>query len=296
MDNVEGMNTDPAVEAEADQNQPDVTTEGDNTPSFLDTLPEKYRADKSFTNIKSIDELCEQFSNSQSLIGKKAIGVPEANAPQEAWDEYFNKLRPESFEKYELPEIEESEGFSTEELAIIKATISDEQKDFVKKMFHEAGLTQKQAEILNTKYNSFILSTYKDQLLAAQNQGALEDKKYDEMVTNLFGQNKDKALSVAHSLIGKYFPEEHKQTLLDTKSEFVVGLVKMLNDIHTTHISEDAVVTTASDQKVTGGSVDLKSEFGKLVTQLESTRQGTKEYDELLARKADLARRMASAS
>ena len=93
-------------------------------PAFA--VPERYAETKWANNLKSNDDLWDQFAGAQSMIGKKVI--PASDAPDEEWKDYFDNIRPENADAYEL---QGREGVE----------LDDSFEADVRQIFHEEGLT-----------------------------------------------------------------------------------------------------------------------------------------------------------
>lgn len=154
-------------------------------PTSLDFIPEAYRQDPSFAKYKSQDEFFKGFQNLQKLVGQKQVveglKVPGDNATPEELNDFYLKLgRPESMDKYALPEdVKFHEGIDTE---AEKKTISE--------IAFELGLSNKQAAGLMKKYaektnESFI------------KEEARIKETFDQAVVSAFGNDFQSGLGLA---------------------------------------------------------------------------------------------------
>jgi hypothetical protein len=141
------------------------------------SVPETYKDAGWAQNIKSHDDLWGQFANAQTLIGKRPAGIPAADAPDAEWDKFYNVMRPESPDKYSLPEIE----------GIPEGLDIGSYKTQAMNLFHEAGLNQKQAEKLWKSYIGSELESSKGQKEQSQQKQAELDKEFDALAGKLWG-------------------------------------------------------------------------------------------------------------
>lgn len=196
-------------------NQDNVNT---NTPSFQDMIPEAYKGKEYLQNVTSFDSLLDQYENAQKLIGKKSI--PTTESSDEEWNEFYNKLRPETADKYEF-------------------TLQDgqeENKEFtskIKEIFHEAGLSSKQAKLIQEKYDGLLKEM-------GPNQEEL-DKEFDDLSKKVFGTRQDEAIKVSKGLLDKYAPEEMKPFISELGNKELVILSSVLDKISSKFISEDKI-------------------------------------------------------
>lgn len=110
------------------------TTATNITPVQSFTIPDEYKDKAWAKNIKSEQDLYKSYDNAQSLIGKKTIGLPDWNDDKQVED-YYNKIRPES---YELDGVDESEKGAYSEL------------------FKKSGLSQKQVNTILSEFKGIV--------------------------------------------------------------------------------------------------------------------------------------------
>lgn len=106
-------------------------------PPFIETLPQELRAEPSLKTVPDVATLAKNYVNAQKLIGTKRMPVPDANWTEQQWSELYNMLgRPETPDKYPVPEIKLEEGLQFDE----------KKMETVKQHFHKLGLSDKQAK------------------------------------------------------------------------------------------------------------------------------------------------------
>lgn len=120
---------------------------------------------------KDPGQLAESYVNLEKLMGvpkDRLLKLPENDADVEGFNQVYNRLgRPEKPDNYKIPMPEKG---GDPKLA-----------EFAKTMFHEAGLTQKQAEKVGAKWNEYnagIAKTNGEAHLAKvqQEEGALKSE------------------------------------------------------------------------------------------------------------------------
>jgi hypothetical protein len=209
-------------------------------PEFVEKIPEEYRAKPYMEGINSFEDLMKQFDNAQSLIGKRPYELPHENSPQEKWDEFYNKLgRPESPDKYEFKNPELPEGVAVDENV----------DQNIKSIFHEAGLTNEQANAVRNKY---LESVAKQQ----QEQEAQLDQEFDKLGDQVFGDRKDEALESAKGMIAEYIPENMKDAFQNLDNKSLMILAGVLDGVKRDYGAEDTMagesrgpVMSAEDRK-----------------------------------------------
>jgi hypothetical protein len=163
-------------------------------------IPQPY-ADRGWAEkIKSHDDLFKAYDNAQSLLGKRPAGIPDPNAPDEEWEKFYNVLRPESPEKYALGDVENlPEGMDVAPY-----------KQQAMKMFHEAGLNQKQAEKLWKSYVGSEVAAVSKMSEQHKAKQAELDKEFDGLTQKLFGDQYETVSKQAQDFIRQALPDELK--------------------------------------------------------------------------------------
>ena len=120
--------------------------------SWRDALPDDLKSNPIFDKYDSSDDGLRALVNAQDLIGKKGLIQPDENSSKDEWDNFYKDLgRPESAEKYTLPEIE---GMPEE------MPIDDNLTNDFKAWAHEAGLNQNQVNLVYGKYQQSMISVF----------------------------------------------------------------------------------------------------------------------------------------
>jgi hypothetical protein len=122
------------------------TTTAPALAAFAEQLPEDIRGEAAFRDIKDLGSLAKGYLHAQRMIGRDpstVLALPGAD-DAEGWNGVFAKLgRPESPDKYALPEVKLPDGVAIDEGL---------KKGFLDKA-HAAGLSDKQAGALYAWYN-----------------------------------------------------------------------------------------------------------------------------------------------
>jgi len=117
------------------------------TTSWREVLPPDLRDNPSLKSINDIPSLAKSYVHAQSLVGAEKVVMPKETAGQEEWDNFFNKLgRPSKPEDYKLGK---PENFPDQ-------LFDKEMNEHMLKVFHESGLTSRQAKTLYGKYMDYV--------------------------------------------------------------------------------------------------------------------------------------------
>jgi hypothetical protein len=119
----------------------------DSSKPFGDQLPEQYRADASFRDIKNFDGLLSQFVNQKKMLGDRGSYVALPKDGDEAGaNEFYSKLgRPEAWDKYEIGKRADGSDYSDVDKAFHKELLPT---------LHKAGLTQKQLDAIRPAWDA----------------------------------------------------------------------------------------------------------------------------------------------
>lgn len=161
-------------------------------------FPAEYEGLVKSKNWDSPLKALESYRNLEKHLGvpsDRLLKLPLPTDGKEAWEPIYKALgKPESPDKYQIPELKLGEGI----------TIDTAKLDAVKKVMHETGITQKQAESLIKWYGSDLtqqVEAYKNQQTAAKQAGEAELKK-------AWGDKFEPELDTARAVIRKFGNEE----------------------------------------------------------------------------------------
>ena len=115
-------------------------------------LPEDIRSEPSLKDIKDLTGLAKGYVHAQKLVGmdrSKLLAVPGEDAPEDAWNEFYDKIgRPKAPTDYRLPveEVKFENGVQRSEAA----------EKWLQETAHKYGLTPKQAAGMYKDYMGFV--------------------------------------------------------------------------------------------------------------------------------------------
>ena len=167
-------------------------------PSFLQTLPEDIRSDPSLATFKDAGTLAKSYVNAQKLIGTKRISAPQDGWGDQQWNEFYGAIgRPESGDKYEMPNIPLEEGLKLDEAL---------QKN-VRTELHKAGLTGKQFQAAVGLYLNHLNGQVTSAKMAADGAAATAI----QTLKGEWGDKYDANIDIARSVLKSYGDEEMQQ-------------------------------------------------------------------------------------
>jgi hypothetical protein len=221
----------------ATTSEPGTTTTTTTTQPDSFAHPEGFKDKSYLKGVDSQEKLYTLLDNSQKLIGKRPAGIPQDTATPEEWDKFYASLgRPETAEKYEFAEVELPEGMEK----------NVEMEAVCKSKMHELGLSQKQAQGLQSWFDAYVAEQYTAQAQAKETQ----EQEFNELVNSSFGAEKDAILANAKALLSENIPKGFENHVDNLPNESLIILAGVLNNVKKKYIDED---------KVPGGTADANS-------------------------------------
>lgn len=113
------------------------STATEETPSWVDVLPDEAKQDPNITKFKTPDEFYKSYKNQTELVGRKGVILPKEGAQPEEMDKFYNALgRPEKPEGYKFEPIKDLDP---------SLQWTGESDAGLAKVLFDRGLTQRQA-------------------------------------------------------------------------------------------------------------------------------------------------------
>ena len=187
----------------SDNNNPlpiDIQNPPTTDPDFK--IPDEYKEAKWTAKIKSNADLFKAYDSVQKFIGKKTVGVPNADSTDEEWAEFNQKMAGEN------PEYAFTEN------------TPDEDKKFLTEMFKENGINKRGGDNIIQKYNEF-LGNKLTQLKSKEG--------FNKIAIEKFGNNK--TANEVYGVMEKYLDEEDNETFSSFTNEQLISVVSMVNKI-----------------------------------------------------------------
>ena len=210
----------------------DIDTKIDQGNPFLEQIPEDYRDREYLKGIDSMEKFVEQFDNAQKLIGKKTIGVPTPESSIDEWNEFYNKMgRPDAPDAYEFEKVEIPEQFQR----------TEEDLKIMKQIFHEAGLTAKQAQDVMKRSDEAIAKAFEANKENYEKMAEARNKEFVENMEKHFGEEKDQAIAVAETMLKKYVPKGMEEYVKGLDDNSMLVLSAVLNSVHKSGKTEDSI-------------------------------------------------------
>lgn len=159
------------------------------------SLDETLRADPTLADIKDLNGLAKSYVHAQRMIGKDKITIPQEGADPSEWDGFYERLGRPGDGNYKL----DPAGLMPEDLPFDPQVL-----DRFKKVFHAAGLNQKQAEGVFKNYLEYVGEVH------SNNQQGVEAQR-QEWVNNVkkeFGRAFDERVDLAVRAVETFGGEE----------------------------------------------------------------------------------------
>ena len=101
-------------------------------------IPDEYKDKGWVSKVNNLDDLFKQMDNTDTLVGKKTIGVPDwENATPEDISDYYSKVRPEKVDDYSF-----------------EGDFNEGEKEAIQKIMHDNGISAYQAKGIVENYRA----------------------------------------------------------------------------------------------------------------------------------------------
>jgi hypothetical protein len=243
--------------------------------NFLENIPEEYKNKPYMKEINSVDGLMKQFDNAMKLIGKKPYSIPEETAAPEEWDNFYNKLgRPEKPEDYKI-----NNSFEVE--------MGESGKEFdndLKKIFHQAGLTSKQSNLLQDGYSGIV----KKYIEKTQQDGKVQTEEFKIIFEQEYGDRKNEVLNRSRKILNQFTKENFKSQIETLDNNALMIMSGVLDNIYTKYIADDDL---PNPQGISGSMLDIEKELIKIRENPNYINPGSSEYKYLRERDYELTKK-----
>jgi hypothetical protein len=191
---------------------------GGGTTSWTASLPEEMRSDPIIAQVPDVPTLAKNYINAQRMIGQKRLAAPTDKWTDKEWSDLYNNIgRPETPDKYTMPDVKFEEGtnWDADKLAEAKA------------FFHKQGLTDRQAKglmeyyanVVNTQVKSFREKAAGDQAMAM------------ETLKKEFGEEAQTQVDLAAGVLRKFGSPELLEHLSKAELGNNPGFIKAMASI-----------------------------------------------------------------
>lgn len=176
------------------------------------SLDETLRADPTLADIKDLNGLAKSYVHAQRMIGKDKISIPQEGADVAEWDAFYERLGRPGDGNYKL----DPAGLMPADLPFDPQVL-----DRFKKVFHAAGLNQKQAEGVFKNYLEYVGEVHKNNLegVEQQRQGWVNDLRKE--FGRAFDERVDLAVRAVETFGGQEFMKWLDQTGMGDHPMFV---------------------------------------------------------------------------
>jgi hypothetical protein len=206
-------------------------------------------------------EMWKQHAELQKKLGDRPDPIPGADATDEELEKFYAKMRPESADKYAIPDI----YLGDEKKDLAKHINESRNPEYVKSMQEaafEVGIRPDQFAKLIAKSEAFRATVTEAQSAAAVEQEA----KFEDGAKKLFGGDKDKALAFGKSAINTMLSKEVREYLGNASNETLLGVAAMAKAYHAKYEKEDTMGSGGGSGTIAGMTeAELNAEQRKLM-------------------------------
>lgn len=206
---------------------------------------------------ETIGALMKKLDGAETLIGKRAPGIPAADAKDEEWDGFLSKLRPSKAEEYE---IKTKEGAKPDE-GFLKA---------VRESFLAGDISKRQAAKFMAKFGVEMETYSVAREKAVKDAQAVKDAEFETLSKAALGESNKAVMERVKAAIKEFAPKVVKDHIEKLDDKSLVLLAGVVDAIQRKYMSEDEL-----NPKSTGTGTDEKtaSEKGRAL-------MASKEYND----------------
>jgi hypothetical protein len=237
---------------------------------WFDNLPDDVKADPNVSKYKTAEEFARGHQSVVKLVGQKGVIIPKDDAPQAEKDAFLNTLgRPEKPEGYKFAPVE---GLHPS----IKVT--PESEAWYRGLAHKAGLTQAQADMVNSEY----MKATNAAIMQREEAETKEMQSAETALRQKWGAEYDQNVTMAKRFIAKFGPKgavDH----FDGRNALVIETLANAAKL----MSEDNIAKFgASDLSANAGQV--KSQIKEITERILKTDTSAPEYNQLVEQRTKL--------
>ncbi len=242
-------------------------------------VPAEY-AEKGYAkDIKTEADLWKKLDGSQSLLGKpKEGGVPQEGSTQEQWDAFYKTAgRPEAAADYKF----NRDGLNEE---FVKDFANDELDNSTKEIFLKAGISQKQADILQPEFEKMMEGIH---LQGIENFNE-QNVNFDELAQKTFGDKEEEVMQTSKQMLIDNAPEGFEDHIKDLPNESLILMAGVLNNIKSKYINEDSLNPNNNLNNGANSEMGLREEARKILQSERYRNSFHPENDQALKEVADI--------
>lgn len=199
---------------------------------FKDVVPEEYRGagylkdmlDKPWDEARPL--LFKKLAGAQELIGKKTVGLPAADAPEEEWNKILDGLKASSHEDYKIPV---KEGAKVDPL-FVKA---------LQQSFLDGRVNPRQAQAFMARFSKEMETYSAGQAKAAADEKAKLDAEFDTLAKSALGESNKTIMARSRKLLEENCPPALKAHVATLGDKELVILSGVINGLAEKYMSED---------------------------------------------------------
>jgi len=216
---------------------------------FIRSLPTDLQSEACLKNMDSPTTLAKGYVHAQKLIGAKRVAAPEPTWADGQWNEFYEAVgRPKTPGDYVPPKIEG-----------VEVKTDDPRWKQTADALHKAGLTQKQAEIVLSRYYEDTVTTTKS--LATQ----LDQRKIqaETALKTEWGDQYDINVNLAKATVNKFADPEFVAYINEGGGNDP-RLIKVLANIGKAMIEDTSRGGSAGQGMIITDATRAQQELGKL--------------------------------
>lgn len=188
-------------------------------------------------------ELFKQFDGLQKKLGERPTGVPTPESSDEDWDKFYEGLRPEKAEDYEIKPLDL--GDEGKEIAEFVNGFRDE--EFLKTvtaLAHKHKLPKKLFEGFAQDYDKLFIDKFGAEFKAGAEARKQMDLDFDKLSAEEFGADVDKELASQKAFLNTVVSANAKKYISSLSNEALIVLASAMKGVRSKFVKEDTLANS----------------------------------------------------
>ena len=198
-------------------------------PTWRDTLPDDLKIDPSLATVPDVQTLAKNYLETKKAFGSEKMLRPQSTWTEKEWGDFFSAAgRPDTHDKYGMPELKLEEGVKVDEA----------QMGEFKKLFHEAGLTDAQFKKV---VGGYFDKAVNPQIKAQREAEATSRTQLEAALKSEWGRDFDNKAKIAEMALNKFADADMLAHMQSTGLMKHPGLAKFLHNVGSKMLESSAL-------------------------------------------------------
>ncbi len=234
-------------------------------------IPEEYKDKAYLKDVTSMEDVYKKLDGAQSLIGQK-VNFPTDESTEDELTKFYKAAgMPEKAEEYAFDKLEDEDR-------------NVDRDKLLKDIYYKNGASAKAAKGITKDIE--VLTKELEKAKIEQ-----DDKEFDELGKEVFGDKAEKILASGKDLIEKNIPEKFKDAFSKLSNGNLMIMASVLDSVKSKYINEDKISEGDSTPGIT--KEGLQGKMQKLMNERGKLDAFNPGFDDLNTQISDIAKAIA---